>query len=142
MTSSKRKEKPYSLFIERIQGQSHYEVRLAILTRDGAGFYEVSPPVRVDQWAGMADGFLRVMTESEPHLNGRNLPDITSDNLEEINQHTWKDYTLEEKFLRESLKVAMQAWEKRQKSKREIPKASFLQKDGTGQLHFVMEAAV
>lgn len=139
MTSSKSKEKPYSLFIERVQDWSHYEVRLLVLTRDGAGFYEVSPPVRVEHWAAMADGFLRVMTESEPHLKGRNLPDITSENLEEINQHTWKDFTLEEKFLKDSLKTAMQAWEKKQKTKQGMPKDG-LQKDGIGQLHFVLEA--
>ncbi len=137
MTSSKSKEKPYSLFIERVQDWSHYEVRLLVLTRDGAGFYEVSPPVRVNHWAGMADGFLRVMTKAESHLRSRKLPDITAENLEEINQNTWKDFTLEEKFLNDSLKAAMQAWEKLQARKQEIPEAGFMRKDGTGQFHFV-----
>ncbi|MHB8395725.1 MAG: hypothetical protein ACYC9S_08965 [Leptospirales bacterium] len=110
----RRKEKPYSFFVERVQSMDHYKVRLCVLTRDGAGFYEVSPPVRVDHWSGIADGFLRIMIEAEPHLKGRKLPDITSGNTEKIDQNTWKDFTLEEKFLKDSLKAAMQAWEKRQ----------------------------
>ena len=94
----RRKEKPYSFFVERVQSMDHYKVRLCVLTRDGAGFYEVSPPVRVDHWSGIADGFLRIMIEAEPHLKGRKLPDITSGNTEKIDQNTWKDFTLEERL--------------------------------------------
>ena len=46
--------------------------------------------------------------------------------------------TSDEAYLDRNL--AMQAWEKRQKTNQEIPEAGFMKRDGTGQLHFVMEA--